>query len=494
MTSATPTTPLHDLADADLATLPDTLEAPSYQRSALTPSIVHLGVGGFHRAHLAVYVDDLCQRGNTDWAIVGAGVMPGDVRMADALLTQRGLYALISRGAETTTRIIGSIVDFVHVAGLDDTDGADELIARIADPATKIVSLTITEGGYPVHDDSGLFDADRAANSAAFQILVRGLDRRRRSGGGPLTVVSCDNIVHNGRVTRTATIGVADTVGDDLTDWIREHVRFPNSMVDRITPATTDADREWLAAEHGLVDRWPVVAEPFRQWVLEDDFATAMPPFADVGVLVTDDVEPYEILKLRMLNASHSCLAYLAALAGFQLVDEVLRDDDFREFVGAFMRDEAAPVLPAVPGVDVAAYAAELLERFANPAIGDQIARLCLDGSSKFPKFLLPTVRAQLDAGGSIRFAALALAGWCRYLQGRDDGGHAIELAHDPLLADLTGFAAAADTDPAVFLSNKTVFGDDLGADARFAPAFVDAFTSLQASGVRSTVAACIGR
>ena len=475
-------TPPIDLASGDLGELVPALFAPRYDRSALRRSIVHVGVGGFHRSHLATYVDDLCRLGNTGWSIVGSGVTAADAAMADALITQRGLYTLIERGGtETTTKIIGSIVDYVLAA-----PERDQLVARIADPDVQIASLTITEGGYPVDDHSGEFDP--TVEAPAFEVITAALAKRRDEGTGPLTVLSCDNVIGNGEVTRTSTIGTAELHDPALARWIEAEVAFPNGMVDRITPSTTAADRDWLLTERGLIDRWPVVAEPFRQWALENAFAGDAPPLADVGVLVTGDVEPYELLKLRLLNASHSCLAYLAALAGFEYVDRVMATSEFRAFVDRFMYDEAIPALPVVPGVDVEEYADELVGRFSNAAIGDQVARLCLDGSSKFPKFLLPTVRFHLERGGSVRFAALALAGWCQYLRGFDDAGRPIEISHDPRSAELRGYAEASEADPRAFIDFVPVFGRDLIADDRFVTAFTDALQSLRDVGVRSTL------
>lgn len=482
MTDGAKRTPPVDLSAARLGELRPSMSAPRYDRSALRRSIVHIGVGGFHRAHLASYVDDLCRLGNTDWSIVGSGVTAGDAAMADALQAQDGLYTLIERGAsQTSTKVIGSIVEYLLAA-----PNQHDLVARLAQPDVVLASLTITEGGYPVDDHSGEFDPKRAA--PAFEILAASLDRRRREGTGPLTVLSCDNVIGNGAVARTSLLGVAHRRDPELARWIETEVAFPNSMVDRITPATTDADREWLRSARSVIDRWPVVAEPFRQWVVEDKFAGITPPFSEVGVLTTDDVEPYELLKLRMLNASHSCLAYLAALAGFEHVDEAMASEEIRGFVGRFLREEAMPSLADVPGVDVDSYADELVHRFSNPAIGDQIARLCLDGSSKFPKFLLPTVRAQLERGGSVQFASIALAGWCRYLQGSDDAGRSIDFSFDPRLDDLRERARAAETDPRAFVSFAPVFGGDLASDERFVGSFGDSLRALQVGGVPSTL------
>ena len=391
------------------------VSTPQYDARQLRRSIVHLGVGGFHRAHLATYVHELGQAGCTDWGIVGAGVLPTDAAMARALGEQDNLYTLMTRGPDATTlEVIGSIVDFIHAA--PNTPNTTVLVDAIADPSTQIVSLTVTEGGYPVDDLTRAYlpTSATAGPTSAFGIIAAGLAKRRDRGLGGFTVISCDNIIGNGSVARTATLGEADRLGDGLVDWIEQSVAFPNSMVDRITPATTDAHRAWLADTLGLTDLWPVVTEPFRQWVIEDHFAADRLPLEDLDVIVTADVEPYELMKLRLLNATHSCVAYLAALHGVVTVDAAFADRGLHEFAVRFLADEARPTVPAVVGVDLAEYTKSLIERFANPNIGDQIARLCLDGSAKFPKFLLPTVRIQLDQDGPIQLSALALAGWCR--------------------------------------------------------------------------------
>jgi mannitol 2-dehydrogenase len=306
--------------------------------------------------------------------------------------------------------------------------------------------------------------------------------------------MSCDNIMHNGTTTRVATLGVAAAVEPGLEEWVGRNVSFPNTMVDRITPATTAADRDFLVEQFGLIDRWPVVAEPFMQWVIEDSFAEGRPPWEDAGVIFTSDVEPYEILKLRLLNAGHSCLAYLAALAGHVHVHDVMADRTFGVFLQRFLDDEASPALPSIPpGIDVARYKLQLAERFGNPGVGDQVARLCLDGTSKFPKFLIPTIETQLDTGGPVKLAALALAGWCQYLLGKDEKGRALELAHDPNLRLATEFAEASRKDPQAFLRFAEVFGTALVSDPVFAPAFGGALASLREAGVHATMDRWLG-
>ena len=458
---------------------------PTYERGALRRGIVHLGVGGFHRAHQAVYLDDLCAKGVTDWSITGAGVLPADAAMAEALKPQDCLYTLVTRDATSTSvRVIGSIVEYVL-----GTPGLDALVTRLAEPETRIVSLTITEGGYPVDEATGAFlPPPRDALPPAFVAMARALKARRDSGQGGFTILSCDNIMGNGGTARTATLGVCAMVEPGLEEWVSQNVAFPNGMVDRITPQTADADREFLAAEYGLIDRWPVVAETFIQWVIEDDFPYGRPPYQDAGVLLTHDVRPYETLKLRILNAGHSTTTYLAALVGHVYIHEIMADPLLARFMQRFHDDEVTPSLPPVPGIDVEDYKRVVAERFANPAVRDQVARVCLDGSSKFPKFLIPTIESQLDKGGSVRLSALALAGWCQYLLGTDEQGRDIVLSADPRLEQARSFAQASRSDPAAFLAFSEVFGERLNVDPVFRPAFSAALTSICDVGVHATL------
>ena len=320
MVSNSPTTRLSDSVLSDLN--PD-LKAPTYDRAALTPSIVHIGVGGFHRAHLAVYVDQLCRAGHTDWSILGTGVMPGDARMKEALSTQDHLYTLVERSAQGhDATVIGSMVDYIHAH--PDAQG---LIDAIAAPQTQIVSLTVTEGGYPVDDATGGFDADspNAGPGSAFAAIIAGLTKRMEDGVGPVTVLSCDNVMGNGDVAALATKSMASA---ELAAWIDSNVSFPNSMVDRITPATTDSDREWFAETIGIHDNWPVVCEPFIQWVIEDDYAGARPPWEELDIIITKDVKPFEHMKLQLLNAGHSVLGFAAHLFEIELVHDGMADPD----------------------------------------------------------------------------------------------------------------------------------------------------------------------
>ncbi len=461
---------------ANVATIPD------YDRSALRHGIVHIGVGGFHRAHLATYMDELASLGNTDWGIAGIGVLPGDAAMADALGPQGCLYTLVVRSADThSLEIIGSIVEYLHVA-----DDAQLLIGKIAAPDTQIVSMTITEGGYPVDDVTGEFVAAKSPRGSVFDLLAKGLNHRRMTGASGITVMSCDNIMTNGAVARTATLGAAHAHSSELVEWIDANVSFPNSMVDRITPVTSATDIEALAGL-GIADRWPVVTEPFRQWVVEDDFAGDRLPLEDLDVIITADIEPYELTKLRLLNAGHSCLAYLASLDGHITVDTAMADSKLREFVELLLHEEAKPTLPVATGIDLDDYIESLVERFSNPSIGDQIARLCLDGTAKFPKFLIPTVRAQVELGHGAELSALALAGWCEYLNGNRDG-----LASDPQLDVAIEHARRSIDTPAAFLQLGAVFGTDLANATSFVEAFEHGLKLLRSGGVQSAVGAVV--
>lgn len=458
----------------------DVIDVPGYDRTALRRSIVHVGVGGFGRSHLATYVDDLCRGGDTEWGIVGVGVLAGDDRMAAALQPQGGLYTLLVRGeGATAPRVVGSLVEYVHAH-----PHTDALASLVAAPATAIVSLTVTEAGYPV-DDHGEFDAAsrNAAPDSAFAAIVAGLARRRELGLAPVTVLSCDNVVGNGDTARRATLGLARTVDAGLAAWIDAAVTFPNSMVDRITPATTDADRDWLADTHDVDDAWPVVCEPFRQWVVEDRFAAARLPLERLDVIVTDDVEPYEMFKLRLLNAGHSVLAYAARLAGLERVDEVMQESVFVRFLTAFFDAEAGPVVPHAPGIDLDGYTRSLVERFSNPAIGDQVDRLCQDGTAKIPTFVLPTVRDQLARDGSVRSSAFAIAAWCQYLGGTDDDGRSFTVAGDPNLDEARRREQESRERPAAFLELGQVFGD-LADDPRFREPFVESLGAIRERGV----------
>jgi mannitol 2-dehydrogenase len=364
------------------------------------------------------------------------------------------------------------------------------------------VSLTVTEGGYNFSPVTGEFDATApdvvadleagAAPRTAFGLVTEALVRRRQRGLPPFTVMSCDNIQGNGDVARRSFTAFAGLRDRELGEWVEREVPFPNSMVDRITPATTDDDREEVRQRFGVDDGWPVVCEPFTQWVLEDQFSLGRPPLEDAGVQVVEDVEPYELMKLRLLNAGHQALAYFGYLAGYRLVHEAAQDPIFQRLLLGYMEEEATPTLRPVPGIDLREYRGSLIERFSNPAIRDTLARLAFDGSERLPKWLLPVVRENLATGGRIRRSAAVVASWARYCEGVDEDGRPIEVA-DGRREALMSRARRQREDPLAFLADRELFGD-LVDDERFTSLYRAALDSLHERGARETLQALVER
>lgn len=481
------------LTPANLPAVAARVSVPGYDRSKLRAGIVHIGVGGFHRAHQAMYLDALFSESrDSDFAIVGVGVRPEDAPMRDALREQSTLYTLVEKEADRPPRpqVIGSMIDYLFAP-----DDPEAVLTALTDPAIRIVSLTITEGGYHMNQTTGEFEADAAVlaevrdgaqPTSTFGFLTEALARRRAAGTKPFTVMSCDNIPQNGRVAQRTLSAFAALKDEDLGEWINREVSFPSSMVDRITPVTSHLDRRWLREEVGVEDAWPVVCEPFSQWVVEDRFPSGRPALERVGVRFVDDVEPYELMKLRLLNAGHQALCYLGYLAGYRYVHEVCRDPSFVRFLRAYMDEEATPTLEPVPGVDLPTYKAQLIERFSNPEISDTLARLCADTSDRIPKFLLPVVHARLAEGKDVRRSALVVASWARYAQGVDEQGRRIDLI-DRRRTDLTNRAARQSADPLAFLEDETLFGD-LRHQPAFVEPYVTALNSLNHIGARATI------
>ena len=317
-------------------------------------------------------------------------------------------------------------------------------------------------------------------------MITEALSRRRRDGLAPVTIMSCDNLQGNDELTRRVFTTFARMRDPVLGDWVEREVRFPSSMVDRITPVTTDADRAEVRDRFGIDDRWPVVCEPFTQWVLEDDFTAGRPPYQDAGVQLVNQVEPYELMKLRLLNGSHQAMCYFAYLSGYRLVHEAAQDPLYQAFLLGYMDTEATPTLTPVPGVDLDGYKHTLIERFSNPYIRDTIARLCAQSSDRIPKWLLPVIRQQLATGGEISRSAAVVASWARYAEGTDESGEPIEVV-DRLAATLTKLARRQYTDPDAFISNRELFGD-LADDKRFVTAYRSALASLHERGARATL------
>ncbi len=482
------------LSSGTLPLLDAPVSTPGYDRAQVRAGIVHLGVGGFHRSHQAMYLDRLMEQGQAlDWGICGVGVLPGDRRMAEVLAAQDCLWTLVVTPADGVpdVRVIGSMVEYLLAP-----DDPEAVVERMTDPAIRIVSLTVTEGGYNIGAVTGEFDGKEAGVRAdlvpgavprtSFGLVTEALVRRRERGVPPFTVLSCDNIPGNGDVARRSFAAFAALRDPDLGEWVAREVPFPNSMVDRITPATTDAHRADLARRFGVEDGWPVVCEPWTQWVLEDRFSCGRPPLEDAGVQVVDDVEPYELMKLRLLNGSHQALGYLGTLAGFAFMHDVSRDPLFRDFLRTYLEREAAPTLPPVPGIDLAAYRADLLDRFGNPNLADTLARLCAESSDRLPKFVLPVLRANLASGGPIDGAVAVLAGWARYAEGVGEDGEPIEVV-DPLRDRLMAAARRQAEEPLAFVSDRGLFGD-LVDDERFTATYRRTLDLVRTRGTRAAL------
>lgn len=464
------------LSNATLSELP--IPGPGYDRNRIRTGIVHFGVGGFHRAFQAMYIDRLLEQGLAhDWGICGVGVLPADRRMRDVLHAQDGLYTLVlgHPDGRRDARVIGSLVDYRYAP--DDPDAVIELLAA---PTTRIISMTITEGGY-LDDD---------LTWSVFALITEALARRRDRGIASPTIMSCDNMEANGAAARRAVLTRANRRDPALTDWISTHTRFPNSMVDRITPATTPEIVESVRHDFGVDDQWPVMAEPFASWVLEDDFADGRPPLSDAGVLLVDDVGPYELMKLRLLNAGHQSLCYFAYLCGYRFVHDAARDPLFAQFLLAYFDSEAASTLRPVPGINLAVYTRSLIERFANPNIRDTVARLCAYSSDRIPKFLLPVIQENLATGAPIRLASATVASWARYAEGVDEHGEPIEIV-DQLAESLVPIARSQREHPTAFIENAAVFGD-LASEPRFVAAYRWALGSLHRDGARATLRALV--
>ena len=467
---------------------------PAYDRSNLTPGIVHIGLGNFHRAHMAVYLDDLFAMGEGhDWAILGAGVRAPDARMREALKAQDCLSTIIELDPKgKTARRVGAMIDFIEV----QPDNA-ALIAAMARPEIRIVSLTVTEGGYYVDAATGMFDPthpdimadartpDRPAT--AFGAILAALRLRRAAGIAPFTVMSCDNLPGNGHVTQAAVAGLARLSDPALADWVLAHVAFPNGMVDRITPATGPRERA-MAEAFGLGgDPVPVTCEPFRQWVLEDNFPAGRPALEKVGVTFTPHVHAYETMKIRILNGGHAIIAYPGGLLDIEYVHEAMADPLISGFLDKVERDEIIPIVPPVPATDLDAYYTLIRERFSNPEVADTERRLCLDGSNRQPKFIIPSITDNLARGVLPRGLILESALWCRYCMGVSDSGAQIA-PNDPNWDRLQSVAHRAAADPAAWLGMTDIYGD-LGQNPDVVACFAAYLADLGARGTRAVLA-----
>ena len=477
---------------SNLSRLPPPVRVPQYDVAAVRPGIVHLGLGNFHRAHMARYTHDLMQRrpDMLGFGIVGAGLLPGDKRMHEALSPQDNLYTLVERSFdEETVSVIGSLAD-VAFAG----ESSAALLGMIDRPAIRIVSLTVTENGYCLNRSTKRLDPEHELvrqdlahperPSSAVGIIAEAFRRRRDAGLPPFTAMSCDNIQHNGEVLRQAVLDLARLRDPSLADWIAGHGVFPSTMVDRITPVTAAADVATLADCHGITDAWPVFSETFTQWVIEDRFPQGRPAWEEVGAQFVGDVSPYEFMKLRLLNGSHLAVSGLGRLAGYATIDEAMADPLITRMMTALMDRETEPTLKPVPGIDLPAYKKTLVERFANPAIKDTVERVNTDAPLNV---LVDPIRDRLRDGQPVELLSLALAAWLRRVRGEDETGAAIDVRH-PLAPLLKQKAAEGGPDPRPLLSVTQLFGET-GQDPRLIEPVGRWLALLYARGARETLA-----
>jgi mannitol 2-dehydrogenase len=476
-----------------LAILPSFVRKPLYGRDILNPSIVHIGVGNFHRAHQAFYQDKLLGNNDTDWTICGMGVKLADERVYKTLKEQDFLYTLMVKhpAGKIESRIIGAITDFIFVP-----DNPIAAIEKLADSRTKIVTLTITEGGYNFNQN-GEFITDNPdvawdirhleAPKTVFGLISAALKIRMEENIPAFTIVSCDNIQHNGAVARKMLLSFTNIIDKSLSEWIQANVCFPNSMVDRITPVTNPDDIKRLYEETGIEDSWPVTCEPYIQWVLEDNFSNGRPAWEKVGVQFTTDIEPFEKMKIRLLNAGHSLLGMIGLLYGYTTVDEAVNDSGIQKLLRAFFDTEVTPILGTIENINLNEYKDSLIERFKNPNINDQLTRICSESSAKLPKFLIPTIREQLEMNGPVEYSALILAAWCRLLELHGQEGNNYKF-HDEILDVLKKNAkSSAEDDPMMFLQTSSVFGD-LVNNARFIATYLNSLENIRKSGIKKIV------
>lgn len=458
------------------------IKCPTYNRQQLKTGIVHIGVGGFHRSHQAYYMHQLLEKhGITDWAICGVGLRAADRNMATVLKQQDGLYTLVTQhpNGNVESEVIGAITEYLLAV-----DTPQLVIDKMAHPDIKIVSLTITEGGYNFNPTTGDFNfenpdiqqelAHPTEPKTVYGYLTAALRKRRANGLPPFTILSCDNIQHNGDVARKMLLTFAKKQDAALAKWIAEEVAFPNTMVDRITPVTSPEIIHYLKKEHNLEDEWPVVCEPFIQWVVEDNFSNGRPPLEKLGVQFVPDVTPYEKMKIRLLNASHSVLGILGAIHGHPTIDACMKDAVFGQFMRQYMDKEATPILGKIEGIDIEKYKDQLEERFANPNIKDSVSRICSESSAKLPKFLIPTLTENLENGGSIQYATFLLAAWCYYSdKGINENGKPLEII-DAQKDKLHQAAKDTENNWTAFLKQAEIFGNLIKNER-----FVKAYTSI---------------
>ncbi len=478
----------------NLSLLPKEVKVPAYDRTKIKTGIVHVGIGGFHRAHQAYYTDELLEKhGVTEWGICGVALLHHDRKIYDTLVEQDGLYTLMITGADgvTTASVIGSITECLFAP-----DEPNRVIEKMAHPEVKIITLTITEGGYNFNPATGAFMGDEPSIQSdirnpdqpvtIFGYLTQALKRRKERGLEGITIQSCDNIQQNGEVTKKMLLAFIRLAVPELLNWTTENVFFPNAMVDRITPATSAEAIRQLQEQFHIDDGWPVVCEPFCQWVIEDHFVSGRPDWNSAGAQFVADVHPYEKMKIRLVNGGHVALGFTGYLSGYQFVYEAMADPALFQFVQDFLNEEVTPILDAVPGIDIEDYKKTLLQRFANPNIKDQLTRIISESSAKIPKFLLPTIKEQLAKGVAIKRAALIVAAWCCYLELAATA--APDDVQDEMKRILTEKAMeSVNNDPLAFLKIESVFGG-LAGEKTFSVNYLFFLNYISKNGIAKAV------
>ncbi|WP_418264626.1 mannitol dehydrogenase family protein [Flavobacterium faecale] len=484
----------YKLNSGNLNKLSAGVSIPKYNRENVKTGIVHVGVGGFHRAHEAMYLDQLLHdESNANWGICGVALLNFDQKIYNTLKDQDGLYTLVVKELDgtLTKRVIGSIVEYLFAP-----DSPKAVIDKMAHPDVKIITLTITEGGYNLNEATGGFNFDNpqiihdSKNTDSpitiFGYLTQALKLRKEQNTAGVTILSCDNIEGNGDVTKKMLLSYIEFAQPDLLDWVKDNVSFPNSMVDRITPATIPADIAELKEVSGIEDQWPVVCESFQQWVIEDEFIAGRPNLEAVGVQFVKNVAPYEKMKLGLLNAGHSVVGILGSLMGYSTIDEAVTDPNIGTFLANYLDVEVTPILRDLEGMDLTAYKQTLINRFSNIYIKDQIDRICSETSAKMPKFILPTVQEQLKGDKAISLASFVIAAWAVYSLGFNEKKEAINIK-DALQETLLAQAKLAQEYPKNFLELEEVFGN-LSKSEIFSDAFAKAYQNIVSFGVEKCI------
>jgi mannitol 2-dehydrogenase len=485
------------LSNSTLVQLDDSIGRPSYDRAQTMPRLVHIGAGAFNRSHLAVYLDDLLgMAGEPRWGEVGVGLLPVDREIHDGLELQDHLYSLLQmESGDERLRVVGSLVEHLYAP-----DQSEAVMTRMVAAECAIISLTVTEGGYLIEDVTGRLDSESVDVRHDLEhpetpitwlgYVAETAERRRALGRGPFTLLSCDNLQGNGAIARRALMAFAELRGGGLPQWIERNVTFPCSMVDRITPRTTAENRALILERFGVVDYTPVVCEPFRQWVLEDNFAAGRPAFEQVGAEMTSDVAPYEKMKMRVLNGGHSTLGYLADLLGIGFIHEAATDRQLRRLLVDYI-EEIKPVVPRLPGIDLDQYAATVVRRFSNTAIRDQVPRICSEGCAKIAKFLVPPLAHLLRTGCMPRILPLVIAGWLHYQRGVDEQGRVMIMA-DAQASLLKPFVEGGCVDARLVLAEPAVFGSLAAQFPAWASRVQQYLELFKERGVRFTIASVL--